>query len=225
MRNVYLVTTFLVVLTVSVLGFRGKIFTAPPMDVFPEWAFPGMKRQPKFRPQSTSLFFADGRADRLPPPGVVQTDAPTAYNKPGDRVADQRYLDDTFSRGKNARGEFVRGFPGSVTVDRPLLELGRVRYTTYCSPCHGIVGDGNGITKQYGMGATPSYHDDRLRKIAEGEIYNTITNGKNNMLPYADKLLPQERWAVIAYVRALQRAQTGTVADVPAAHKSELGIP
>ena len=88
-----------------------------------------------------------------------------------------------------------------------------------------MLGDGNGITKQYGMGATPTYHDDRLRKIAEGEIYNTITNGKGNMLSYADKVTPEDRWAVIAYVRALQRAQTGTAADVPAAQKSELGIP
>jgi mono/diheme cytochrome c family protein len=88
-----------------------------------------------------------------------------------------------------------------------------------------MVGDGNGITKQYGMGATPTYHDDRLRQIAEGEIYNTITHGKGNMNPYADKLLPEERWAVILYVRALQRAQMGTAADVidPAA-KQSLGI-
>jgi len=62
---------------------------------------------------------------------------------------------------------------------------------------------------------TPTYHDDRLRKMAEGEIYNTITNGKNTMLPYADKLTPADRWAVVAYVRALQRAQGGTIADVP----------
>ena len=74
------------------------------------------------------------------------------------------------------------------------------------------------------MGATPTYHDDRLRKMPEGEIFNTITNGKNNMLPYADKLVPADRWAVIAYVRALQRAQTGTVADVPGDHKLELGL-
>ncbi len=74
------------------------------------------------------------------------------------------------------------------------------------------------------MGATPTYHDDRLRKMADGEIYNTITNGKNTMMSYADKLEPSDRWAVVAYVRALQRAQTGTVADVPASHKAELGI-
>jgi mono/diheme cytochrome c family protein len=75
------------------------------------------------------------------------------------------------------------------------------------------------------MGATPTYHDDRFRKMAEGEIFNTITNGKNNMLSYADKLAPEDRWAVIAYVRALQRAQQGSAADVPAEHKAELDIP
>lgn len=212
MRNVYLATLFVCVLLVSVLGFRGTIFTAPPMDVFPEWAFPGMKYQPKFRPQSASHFFADGRTDRLPPPGVVRADLPI-------RSDDALYL------GKNARGEFVRGFPTAVTVERPFLELGRDRYTTFCAPCHSAVGDGNGITKQYGMGATPTYHDARLREMAEGEIYQTITNGKNTMLPYADKLSPEERWAVIAYVRALQRAQMGTPADVTeATERTKLGI-
>ncbi len=74
------------------------------------------------------------------------------------------------------------------------------------------------------MGATPTYHDERLITIAEGDLYNTIANGKGNMLSYADKLTVPERWAVVAYVRALQRAQQGSTADVPAAHKSELGI-
>ena len=74
------------------------------------------------------------------------------------------------------------------------------------------------------MGSTPTYHDDRLRKMTEGELFNTITLGKNTMFPYADKIAPADRWAVIAYVRALQRAQTGSTADVPGAHKSELGL-
>jgi mono/diheme cytochrome c family protein len=214
MRNVYLVTLFVCVLAVSLLGFRGTKFTSPPMDVFPEWAFPGMKRQPKFRPQSSSTFFADGRADRTPPPGTVRADLPL-------RDDDPLYL------GKNAKGEFVRGFPAGVSVDLAFLQRGRDRYTIYCAPCHGAVGDGNGITKQYGMGTTPSYHDDRLRKMAEGELFNTITNGSPNkiMFPYADKLTPPDRWAVIAYVRALQRAQQGTVAEVPADRKAELALP
>ena len=210
MRNVYLVTAFVVVLTISLLGFRGTRFTHPPMDVFPEWAFPGMKRQPKVRPQGESTFFADGRADRPTPANVVSRDA--------------RRNDDPMVNGQSADGAWVRGFPAGLSVDSRMIERGHERYAIYCLPCHGAVGDGNGITKQYGMGATPTYHDPRLRDMAEGEIFNTITHGKGNMLSYADKILPEDRWAVILYVRALQRAQTGTSADVPDAHKSELGI-
>ena len=211
MRNVYLVTAFVVVLAVSVLGFRGTKFTHPPMDVFAEWAFPAMRIQPKPRPQGASNFFADGRADRPLPAGVVSRDP--------------LRNDDALYAGKAADGAWLRGFP--VAVNDQLMARGKDRYIIYCLPCHGAVGDGNGITKQYGMGATPTYHDPRLRDIAEGEIFNTITHGSPNMnmQSYADKLLPEDRWAVILYVRALQRAQTGTTADVPADHKPELGLP
>jgi mono/diheme cytochrome c family protein len=126
--------------------------------------------------------------------------------------------------GSASDGSFAQGFPTGVEVNHEFLQQGRESYVIYCTPCHGALGDGNGITKQYGMGATPTFHDDRLRDIAEGELYNTIANGKGNMLSYADKLKVNERWAVVAYVRALQRAQQGSPADVPAAYKSELGI-
>jgi mono/diheme cytochrome c family protein len=211
MRHVYLVTLFVCVLLVSILGFRGTLFTAPPIDIFPEWAFPSMEHQPKYRPQSTSAFFADGRADRVPPARTVAR----------GMLRD----DDHLHRGKNAEGAFVAGFPAGLTIDVAFMERGRDRYQIYCAPCHSPTGDGNGITKKYGMGATPSYHDPRLRGQPDGEIYNTITNGKNTMLPYADKLSPDERWAVVAYVRAQQRAQQGTAADVTdAAAKSTLGL-
>ncbi len=214
MRNVYLVTFFVCVLVFSIFGLRGTKFTSPPMDVFPDWAFPGMKHQPKLRPQSASDFFADGRADRMPPEHVIRADLPVRN-------------DDHLYYGKDANGAFARGFPAAITVDMKLLERGRDRFMIYCAPCHGAVGDGQGMTKQYGMGATPTYHDDRLRKMAEGEIFNTITNGSpnKNMQSYADKLVPEDRWAVVAYVRALQRAQQGTVADVTdAAGKQTLGL-
>jgi mono/diheme cytochrome c family protein len=216
MRHAYLVTLFLLVVLVSVFGFKGRPFTHPPMDVFPEWAFPGMKYQPKLTQQVASPFFADGRSDRAAPPNTVAS----SFGPAGQPLRS----DDFLYLGKAPDGTFARGFPSSIKVDMKLLERGRDRFTIYCSPCHGAVGDGNGITKRYGMGATPSYHDDRLRKMAEGEIFNTITNGKGQMNPYADKLKPADRWAVIAYVRALQRAQTGTVADVPDDHKAELGL-
>lgn len=211
MRNVYIVTIFVVVALVSVLGFRGTKFTSPPLDVFPEWAFPGMKYQPKYRAQGESAFFADGRADR----------APVARTVARGMLRD----DDALYLGKDGAGAFVRGFPAAVKVDVRFIERGRDRYSIYCQPCHGALGDGNGVTKRYGMGATPSYHDDRLRSMAEGELYNTITNGKNTMLPYADKLAPEDRWAVVAYVRALQRAQQGKPGDVvDAAARKSLGL-
>jgi mono/diheme cytochrome c family protein len=109
-------------------------------------------------------------------------------------------------------------------LDEKFMQRGKERFTIYCAPCHGALGDGQGITKGYGMMTTASYHDDRIRQMAEGEIFNTITNGKNTMSPYADKLNPEDRWAVIAYVRALERARQGTVTDVPADHKADIGL-
>lgn len=205
MRYLYLTTFFIVVLAVGVLGFRGCTSTRPPLEVFAD-----MDRQPKYRPQAESRFFADGRTDRPLPVGVVSR---------GDLRADA-----SMYQGKGPAGEWIRGLPVAITVDARLLQRGQERHSITCAPCHGALGDGNGITKAYGMGATPTFHDERLRTMAEGEIYNTITNGKATMMGYADKLEPADRWAVVAYVRALQRAQKGAVADVPASHKSELGI-
>jgi len=209
MRYAYYTLAFLCLLTISVMGFRGMNSTLPPIEVFPD-----MDRQAKFKPQAPSKFFGDGRADRLPVPGTV----------PHGRgvVADPDFLraDDTHYAGKNADGSFVRGFP--VEVNAALLRKGGERFQIYCQPCHGALGDGQGITKQYGMVATPSYHDDRIRNMAEGEIFNTITHGKNTMSSYADKLSPDERWAVIAYVRALQRAHHATIDDVPLENRGDL---
>lgn len=214
MRYAYLVLAFLVVLVLSLAGFRGRVFTDAPLDVFPEFAFPGMKYQPKYKAQSASKFFADGRTDRPLPAGVV----PSAHGFAGQPLK----ADDHLYQGKTAAGAFAAGFPAALTIDAAFMKKGRERYGIYCQPCHGALGDGQGVTKAYGMGATPSYHDDRLRKMAEGEIFNTISLGKGNMGAYADKLRAEERWAVIAYLRSLQRAQQGTLQDVPANRRSEL---
>jgi mono/diheme cytochrome c family protein len=167
-----------------------------------------MVRQPKYKAQARSAFFADGRTDRPLPPNTVAR---------GDLQSDDhRYL------GKNADGSFARGFPAALPVTHELIARGQQRFTIYCAPCHGALGDGQGITKAYGMAATPTYHDDRLRQMAEGEIFATITKGKNTMMPYADKLPADDRWAVIAYLRALQRSQNGREADVPASARAQL---
>lgn len=213
MRYVWLAFLFVVVAAVSILGFRGSLSSRPPLEVFPD-----MDRQPKYKPQQESRFFADGRTDRPLPANVVPR---------GRSVeADPMYLgaDDHMFRGKTASGDWARGYPAGVEVSNELLARGRNRYDMFCAPCHGRTGDGNGITKQYGMGATPTYHDDRLRQMAEGEIYNTITNGKNTMFPYGDRISVPDRWAIVAYLRALQRAQLGTVDDVRPADRAELGL-
>jgi mono/diheme cytochrome c family protein len=205
MRYAYYTLAFVVVLLLSVMGYRGMISTRPPIEVFPD-----MDHQAKYKPQASSKFFADGRADRPLPPGTVPFGRSSAE-------ADASFLraDDARYQGKAADGSFVRGFPAELTISREFIERGQNRYTIYCAPCHGTLGDGNGITKSYGMLGTPTYHDDRLRTMAEGEIFNTITNGKNTMYPYADKLSPDDRWAVVAYVRALQRAHHAKIDDVP----------
>lgn len=205
MRYAYYTLAFLVVLTVSVMGYRGARATRPPIEVWPD-----MDHQAKYKPQAESKFFADGRADRPIPAGAVP------FGR-SSQQADDAYLraDDARYAGKHADGSFVRGFPAGLEINENFVRRGQDRYQIYCAPCHGTLGDGHGITKSYGMVATPTYHDDRLRNMAEGEIYNTITHGKNTMFGYADKLSPDDRWAVIAYVRALQRAAHAKIDDVP----------
>ncbi len=208
MRYAYYTLAFLVVTAISVLGFRGSFASRPPVEFFPD-----MDHQAIYKPQTESKFFADGRADRPVPSGAVPRGRSVA--------ADPDFLraDDFLYRGQAADGSFARGFP--VEVTEVLIHRGRDRYQIYCAPCHGALGDGNGITKQYNM-IVATYHDDRMRGMSEGEIYNTIANGKNTMLGYADKLSPQDRWAVIAYVRALQRAAHGKLDDVPLEKRGEL---
>ena len=205
MRFAYYTLAFVVVLLLSVMGLRGLRSSRPPIEVFPD-----MDRQAKYKPQAGSRFFADGRADRPLPAGTVPFGREAGQADPAFlRADDFRY------EGKLADGSFGRGFPAKIEVNRELIERGQGRYQIYCAPCHGALGDGNGITRSYGMLTTPTYHDDRLRGMAEGEIFNTITHGKNTMLVYADKLSPDDRWAVVAYVRALQRAAHGTLSEVP----------
>lgn len=203
MRYAYLIFILLAVAVLSIFGLRGTPFKSPPVEIFND-----MDRQPKYKPQSESGFFADGRTDRPVPANTVPREG---------------YIEDPhLATGRTDSGDFTPGFPVEVTQE--LMARGRDRYQIFCTPCHGALGDGNGITRQYGMAATPSYHDDRLRDMSEGEIFNTITHGKNLMGRYGDKMSVEDRWAVIAFVRALQRARQGAVDDVPPANRSELGL-
>lgn len=192
-----------VVTVVSIAGFRGDRSRKPPIELFPD-----MDRQPKLRPQTTTRFaaFADGLSSRLSVPGTVSRESARE--------------NDPMHTGKTADGAFVEAIPVPVTLE--FVRRGRERYDIYCAPCHGAGGDGNGVTTKFGMAAVAKLHDERLITMTDGEIFQTITAGKNLMGPYADKLEPADRWAVIAYVRALQLSRLGRKDDIPEAVRATL---
>src|SRR5947199_10089037 len=115
------------------------------------------------------------------------------------------------------------GIPVPVTAE--LMQRGKQRFNITCSVCHGLTAAGNGIAKQYGLSTVATLQDERIRKMADGEIFNTITNGKNTMMSYGGNVPVADRWAIIAYLRALQRSQNATEVDVPPEHRAELDKP
>lgn len=217
MRIFLIIFVFIVGAVVSILGFRGSLSEKPPLEVFPD-----MDRQAKYKPQAENSFFADRRNDRPIPANTVARGNYLNYEQVFSEDFDDTILGQTtFVQGKNADGSWVENLP--VEVDYSLMETGRKKYEIFCATCHGSAGDGNGVTKPYGILAT-SYHDDRLRNEADGYIYNVITNGLGQMYGLKDRLTPEERWAVVLYVRALQRSQNASAEDIPAGQRAELGI-
>ena len=210
----------------AVFGFRGQKSTEPPLEVFPD-----MVRQPKVRAQAPLEFFADGRGPRLPVAGTV----PIGYEMPTKSEAINTSVaalgsyshpragfsagTDYYNTGKMG-DHWGTGIPLEVT--RELMGRGQQRFNITCAMCHGAAAEGNGITKQYGLATVVSLQDDRIRKMSDGEIFNTITNGKNTMMAYGPNIIVPDRWAIIAYLRALQRSQHGAIADVPEDHRAQL---
>jgi len=181
--------------------------TAPRIHVVPD-----MDNQPKFGPQSRNRLFADRRAMRPPVEGTVARGALRE--------------DDGLFRG--AAGEaWLEQMP--VPVTDQLLQRGRARYDIYCSPCHGLAGYGDGMVAkradalQEGTWTPPaSLHSELVRSRPVGHLYNTITNGVRSMPAYAPQVAVEDRWAIVAYVRALQRSQRATVGDVPPELRAQL---
>ncbi len=128
--------------------------------------------------------------------------------------------DDELLYNGTVDGRVATVFPFRVT--REVLARGQDRYNIFCSPCHGRLGDGGGMIVRRGFRRPPSYHIERLRKAPVGHFYDVITHGFGSMYDYADRLQPVDRWAIIAYIRALQLSENATVADVPAEGRSAL---
>jgi len=198
---------------VGIAGLRGEISRKPPLEIFAD-----MNRQPKLRPQRPDDFFANGLSSQLPPAGTV------ARGEPVETVNGPVYAfqDAPVNTGKIAgTTNFVETNPLPVTGE--LLARGQDRFNIYCSPCHGRLGDGNGITKEIGdMPAVANLHDERIVAMTDGEIFNTITHGKNTMGAYGPLIPTQDRWAIIAYVRALQLSWLGSTNDLPADQQAAL---
>jgi hypothetical protein len=165
-----------------------------------------MRDQPRLDPLEASDFFDDGVASRPLPPGTVprghlNQDPRFAAGRDGNRLAER--------------------FP--VEVTRKMLERGQERYNIFCAVCHGRVGDGLGMVVRRGFKQPPSYHTDRLRSAPPGYFFDVMTNGFGTMPSYAAQVEPADRWAIAAYIRALQLSQNATLADFPEGLRPELG--
>jgi mono/diheme cytochrome c family protein len=224
MRYFLITVSILFVTVIANMGKRSDTFSRPPWQVFPD-----MDDQDKYLPQRSSTFFEDGRADRPIPANTVhrgnQIDVKEAF---APKYADQRFSDDpktiALMTGLDSNGELFKGFP--IEVNEANLTSGQVLYNRNCAVCHGVAGDGNGVTKAFGMGNSANFHDPARQYTSpgkpEGGIFKVLTEGfaagATGMVSFADRLTPRERWKVTLYIRALQkmRVAPADVAKLPA---------
>lgn len=163
-----------------------------------------MHNQPKEIPLRPSTFFADGTSARPLVPGTVPRH-PLHQDQPTPPAGASRQ----------------DGLAASMAV----LTRGRERFDIFCAPCHGRLGTGDGMIARRGFRRPTSLHSDRLRQAPAGHFFDIITNGFGAMPAYAEQVPPEDRWAIASYLRALQRSQSATLADVPAAARAQLGPP
>lgn len=171
-----------------------------------------MYEQPRYDPGEASPLFPDGKASRAPPPGTV----PRAMGDLAATSSGRRGEDEVLAQ---AAAEQATRMPA---VTHELLHRGQERYNIYCMPCHGPVGEGDGPVVRRGFPPPPSYHQDRLRAASEQHFFEVITQGHGIMPSYADRVAPTDRWAIVAYIRALQLSQYAPVAELPPALQTAL---
>jgi mono/diheme cytochrome c family protein len=166
-----------------------------------------MHVQPRYNPYDPTDFFGDGQSARLPVAGTFPRGEMT--------LGPQELL----YTGK-VNGQASEAFPFPVTQE--IVERGRERFDVFCSPCHGFAGDGDGMIAQRGFRRPPSLHEDRMRAAPVGHYFDVITNGFGVMYPYGYRVTPRDRWAIIAYIRALQLSRQASIDDVPEAERQKL---
>jgi mono/diheme cytochrome c family protein len=181
---------------------RGCTSSRPPIHLNPS-----MDNQPKVRPQSASAFFFDGAGMREPIPGTV--------------AIGELKEDGPFFTGKGADGQFLSTSP--VAADEAVMARGRERYRIYCQPCHDARGDGKGILFTRGNVPTASFHQEKVLKYTDGQIFDVITNGFGLMAGYRWPIPPADRWAIVTYVRELQRERAARAKPADAATDKPAG--
>jgi mono/diheme cytochrome c family protein len=207
---VHLVLALVIVVVLSLFGLRGHHFAKPPFEIFPD-----MNYQDKVKDQVPSSFFPDGNSARAPIPGTVAEEMPDQ-----DTYAVTGKWDEThWGTGIPTHDALDGGRP--LQIDAANMARGRERYTISCEVCHGAAGDGKGITSKYGINAA-SYQTDRIRNMTDGEIFNTITNGKGQMIGLGYNITIDDRWRIIMYIRALERSQNATVDDASPEEQAQL---
>jgi mono/diheme cytochrome c family protein len=202
MRWFFLILFLIAVMVAVASGPRGQRFTTPPFELFPD-----MDRQYKIKYQKPSDLFADGRGSHQPVAGTV----PMGYNPPQTAEAAASITPPGYGHGTDyyntgTFGDYYGdGFPKELTVDEALMSRGEQRYQINCSPCHGASGNGQGIVSKYwAIPPTANVTDARVTALPDGQIFWTITHGKGLMGPYNGTINVRDRWAIVAYVRALQ---------------------
>jgi mono/diheme cytochrome c family protein len=179
-----------------------------------EGAKQDMYDQPRYKTYAPSPLFEDGASARPPVAGTEPRARGAFADSSGGRKGT-----DLVQRDLEAEQAQTNPYP----VDMTLLKRGQDRYMIYCMPCHSPAGDGDGLVVRRGFPAPPTYHQDRLRKVPDRHIYDVITNGYGVMVPYGDRVEPADRWAIVAFIRALQLSQHAEAASLPPDVRARLG--
>lgn len=206
MRYFLAIFVLAIAVVVGVLGFRGSHFRKPPLYIFPDMEF-----QLKLRPQKENGFFTNGLTSQLHIPGTIPRS--TALQTANGPVFP--FEDSPVNTGHvTGTTNFIENNPMPIT--EAFLKRGQQRFTINCTPCHGATGEGKGITQKIGaMAVVANLHDKRIVELPDGEIFHVISNGRNLMGSYGANITVEDRWAIIAYLRALQLSHLGKVDDVP----------
>lgn len=197
-RNILL----FIVSMMLVLGCKqGAVSEKPPIHFNPN-----MDSQERYDAQAASKFFADGMVNRMPVKGTV--------------ALSEGYEDTEFYFGKTEAGEVIKKSPLAFTAT--VLKRGQERFDIYCAPCHGRAGNAKGIVVNRGFLPPPDFHTDKVRNFPDGHIFDVISHGFRNMPSYRHQIPVADRWAIVGYVRALQRSQNASAEDVPEEMRAKL---